>query len=93
MNEDKNKRAEETLKHEAAAFINEISNKTSLITVPEARLSPSREHLTVYISVYPEEKSEETKHFLERNLHDLRERLGKRIKMKKVPFVSIEVLS
>lgn len=81
---------EELLRQESARFFNEVSNKTSLITVTRAELSDTQRVAKVFITVFPEDKESEASDFAKRQQYNLKQFLTGRIKSRQMP--NIEVL-
>lgn len=79
------------LKQLSAKFIETESNKTSLITVTNAEISPDLKQGTIFVSVFPEDKEEFAVNFLKRKRKDLREFIKKRMKTAVIPFLDVEL--
>lgn len=83
---------EEELAHKAAEFLNERANTvTSLITVTRAAIAESGKQATIYISVIPEEKKEESLVFVERSAKPMREYIEHHTRMGMVPYLAIAI--
>lgn len=82
---DRKSRAEHLFAELAAAFINEVSNRTSLITVTRAALSESGTYATILFTVLPEEKEAAVAEFLNRSSGEFKAYVTERAKMKLVP--------
>jgi len=74
-----------------SAYISAESNRTSLITVTRASISPDLKKATIYFTVLPEDKEEEALYFLRRNGKDVRSYLRSRMETKVLPFIEFEV--
>lgn len=70
-------------------FLAEASNKTSLITISRADVSPDFRHATLYVTVFPEAMEKPALMFLERNRTDMRNYLRKNLAMRRIPFLRI----
>lgn len=75
--------------HLAADFFKENANRTSLITVTRADVSPDGKNARIYISVFPEKDEQEALLFAKRNLSELRAYAAARVRFKRVPFFDI----
>ncbi|MEK7087688.1 MAG: ribosome-binding factor A [Patescibacteria group bacterium] len=84
----KSEKIREAIRHAAAEFLSETSNRTSLITVTGVQLSPKRDQATVLITVFPESKEEEALAFAGRSGGALRDFLSKRVSLQHVPYIS-----
>lgn len=76
----------ELVAHTAAEMLNETSDRTSLITVTRATISPGLEKATVFISVLPEDKTNDAIAFANRRRPEMYEKL-KRHNLRSVPRV------
>ena len=63
----------------------------TLVTVVQANVSPTLEHATVWISVFPESKREEALRKINRRIYFLQQLLNKRLKMRPVPKIRFEI--
>jgi ribosome-binding factor A len=79
------------IKHLAAEFFEARSDRSALITVTDATISPDRKHVTIYISVLPESEEADILDFARRKLSELREYVDKHTRMRTVPFIGIEI--
>lgn len=88
MSAQKNEKIREAIRHAAAEFMAERSNRTSLITVTGVQLSPKRDKAAILITVLPEDKEKEALAFAARTGGALRDFLGKRVSLQHLPFIS-----
>jgi len=79
------------IKKLGAEFLARENNKTSLITVSDANVSPDLKKATLFITVLPEDKESAALGFAKRRRGDLREMLKKNMSMKVIPFVDIVI--
>ena len=79
------------IKQLTAEFLARESNRASLITVTDFTLDKRDEHGLIYISVLPEEAEASALKFANRKLHELREFIGERIKVRRVPRLAFEI--
>lgn len=88
---DRTLKIEQVLTRIAATFIERETNKMSLITVTRSSISPDLKLATIYITVLPVEKEVEVIGFLKRNRSALRDFVKKRMVIKTIPFIDIEI--
>lgn len=67
----------EEFAHLAAQFINQLSNRQSLITVTRSVLSQDERRVDIFFTVLPEDKEDEVAFFLTRNRAEFRDYLKK----------------
>lgn len=79
------------IKELGAKFLSRETNKTSLITVTGASVSPDLKRATLYITVLPEAKEREALGFAKRKRAELREFLKKNMNVKVTPFLEVEI--
>jgi len=84
-------RAVEAVAHEAAQFIAREAGSGSLITVTRALLSGSHERITVYVSVFPDDKARAALAFLERQREAFSEHLKSHVRIHPMPRVDFEL--
>lgn len=82
---------EEMLMRIAAEYIEKESNKTSLITVTRTEITLDLRQAKVFITVYPETKENEVVDFLKRQRSELRDFVKKRMIVKVIPFLDVEI--
>ena len=83
----RNDRAVEIIAHEAAQFIAREASVESLITVVQAMSFAHGERVTVFVSVFPEEKSHTALAFLERQREAFSNYLKKHTRLSPLPRV------
>lgn len=88
MSSQKNEKIRKAIQHAAAEFMAQKSNRTSLITVTNVHLSAKRDTATILITVFPEDKEKEALEFVLRAGGALRDFLGKRVSLQRLPFIS-----
>jgi ribosome-binding factor A len=84
-------RIAQLLKETAAHFFREASDKTSMITVTNADVSPDLASATVYISVYPDEQQDKALSFARGATRRLKEYIKKHTALARVPSVSVAI--
>ncbi len=72
--------------HAASMFIARESNRTSLITVTRADISPDGSRSTIYVSVLPESAEEDALDFLKRSRSDFKAWVMKEVRLRRIPF-------
>lgn len=75
----------------AGIFIQEESNKTSLITVTEASVSNDMKRATIFFTVFPAEKEEAVLDFLKRKRSEFHDYLKGKLETRSIPFVDFEI--
>jgi ribosome-binding factor A len=88
---DRTEKVSNLIKEKAAEFLGRENNKTSLITVIHANVSPDLKKATIFITVLPEDKEKTALLFAKRKRADMREYLKKHMLTKVVPFLDIEI--
>ena len=68
----------------------EAENNT-LITVTGADVSPTLEHATIKISVFPSDKTDEILKKLKKQIYQIQQLLNKRLNMRPVPKIRFEL--
>ena len=87
----KNERFAQVIKEISAQFLTQESNKTSLITITRASVSPDRRKATIFVSVMPKDKEKAALDFLKRQRKGLQEYLRKQMTRSNVPLVDVEL--
>ena len=85
----RNEKMANFIKEQAAFFLAREDNKTSLITVTSATVSPDLKRATIYITVLPDSKEKLALEFVKRKRRELREFLKKNMTTKIIPFIDI----
>ncbi len=71
----------------AGKFFAEESNRTSLITMTSAKVSPDGKYATIYFTVFPAEKEEGVLDFAKRKRTDFKHFIKEKTKLGRIPFV------
>jgi ribosome-binding factor A len=90
-NIDKSTRITEIIQHAAADYIQRESNSNSMITVTNVALSPDFQKATIFVTVFPEDKEDPAIEFLRRNLHEFRDYLNEKTRLRNAPWLSFEL--
>jgi ribosome-binding factor A len=88
---DRNEKVANSIKELSAQFLGRENNKTSLITVISANVSPDLKKATLFVTVLPTSKEEMALNFIKRNLGDLRDFLKKNLPIKIIPFLDVKI--
>jgi ribosome-binding factor A len=91
MNSDRKTRVSLNLKELASAYINSESNRKTLITVTDVRMSSDLKRATILISAFPEAQSHAALDFLKRKRSELRAFIKERVNMKSIPHIEVEL--
>ncbi len=85
-------RVNELLRTETAKIIhNEIELKTgALITIVRATVSPTLEHATIWISVFPKTEEQEVLKTINAKIYFLQQILNKKLSMRPVPKIRFD---
>ncbi len=87
----RNEKIANNIKELAAEFLGRENNRTSLITVTGATVSPDIKRATVFITVLPSSKEKAALEFTKRKRADLRDYLKKNMPIKIIPFIDIAI--
>ena len=88
MKSTKTEKLREALRHAAAEFMSQESNLTSLITVTNIHLTPRADRATILITVFPDDKEKEALDFCARQGGALRDFIGQRVSLQRLPYIS-----
>ncbi len=86
--EQKKVKVNKELRKHVATFVEQESNKTSLITVTRCEISSDLKELDVFLSVLPIDKENLVVDFLNRRKKDAREYIKKHVRIRVIPFVN-----
>jgi len=87
----RNEKIAHTVKELTAQFLGRENDRTSLITVTGATVSPDLKRGTIFITVFPASKEEAALGFAKRKLGELREFLKENIPIKIIPFLDVAI--
>lgn len=87
----RDERLREGIRELAAVFLNETSNKSSLVTVTSVTLSEDGRKATIGITVLPEDKESEALSFARRRRTELRGKVMKELDIAHPPFIEIDI--
>ena len=81
----------QAIKDTAGLFVQQESNRVSLITVTRVELSPKADKAVIFISIFPETKEGEAINFLNRNRGEFKEMFKERVRIGRIPFFTFEI--
>ncbi len=79
------------IKEVVARFLEAESNRTSLITVTKADVSPDLKNAKIFITVLPEEKEKAALDFCKRKRSEIKHQIKKKMSLRVIPFVDVEI--
>lgn len=79
------------IKELAAQFLGRENNRTSIITITSAEVSPDLKQATIFITVFPDAKEKSALQFAKRKSKELREFLKKNMPIKTIPFLDVKI--
>lgn len=79
------------IKELAAQFLGRENNRTSLITITSATVSPDLKQATIFITVFPDIREKSALQFVKRKRKELREFLKKNMPIKIIPFLDAKI--
>lgn len=83
---------EEVIRELAAKFLAEESSvPNSLLTVTKVDSSPDRKNVTIYFTVFPEDKQKSALDFTKRKRREFKELLKTDAALSRIPFVDFEI--
>jgi ribosome-binding factor A len=88
---ERQRKINQELTHLLALFINENSNRQSLITITRCLTSPDLSQATAYISVIPEDQEATAEGFLNRRARDAYDFIKSRTQLRRIPRVSFVI--
>jgi len=87
----RNEKVANIIKELAAQFLGRENNRTSLVTVTSANVSPDLKRATIFITVLPTDKENLALEFTKRKRPELREFLKKNLEIKTIPFIDFAI--
>jgi len=87
----RNEKVTNFIKELGAQFLGRENNRTSLITVTRATVSPDLKRATLFITVLPDDKEHDALEFAKRKRREFREFLKKNMQIKMIPFIDIAI--
>jgi len=87
----RDEKLKEALMHAAAEFVERNSNRTSLITVTNIRLSEDGKNAIVLISILPNDKEKAALEFLKRQRSELRAFIKEKVRVGRLPRMDFDL--
>ncbi len=87
----RNEKVAGEIKELAAQFLERENDRTSLITIISANVSPDLKRGTLFITVLPTEKETSALNFVRRQLGDFRKYLKNNLQIKTIPFLDVAI--
>ena len=81
----------EIISHSASAFIQQESNKRSLITVTRVELSSDFSKAIIFVTVLPDEAEKSAVDFLKRNLGEFKDYIKEKTRLQYIPWFDFEI--
>lgn len=88
---EKHTRAASLIQHLVAEFLGRESNRSSLITVTNIDLSPDMGRATIFVTIYPDDKTKGALDFLNRKRDDVKDYLKRHARLRRIPRITFEV--
>jgi ribosome-binding factor A len=79
------------IKQTAAEFISKEADRSSMITVTNAKISKDLKRATIFLSIYPEKSEESALNFIKRKRGDFKKFAKDKIQIKRIPFFDFEI--
>lgn len=79
------------IKELLGAFIEENSNRKSMITITNIYLTSDFKRVTLFVTVFPEQSENAALDFLKRQRSDARDYLKKHSRLARLPFIDFEI--
>ena len=79
------------IKEVSAKFLNIESNRASMMTVTDVRISKDGKYATIFFTVYPSDKEKAALDFAKRKRAEFRDFAKKNIKAGRIPFFDFEI--
>lgn len=89
--EHRHERVKEKMREALSTFIEQESNRQSLITITNLDLSPDFKRVTVFVTVFPEDAEAVALDFLKRQRSDARTYLKKNSRLARIPHIDFEI--
>ena len=92
-NEMKNRdeKLKDMIKEVAAKFLNIESNRVSMVTVTNVRISKDSKYATIFFTAFPSDKEKAALDFAKRKRAEFRDFAKKNITARRIPFFDFEI--
>lgn len=87
----KNEKFKEVVTRLASEFVQSESNGQSLITITDLRASKDFQKVTIFVTVFPEQKQNAAVDFLKRQRSEFREFVKSRARLSRIPRFDFEI--
>lgn len=87
----RNEKIANQIKELSALFLGRENNRTSLITVTSATVSPDLKKATIFITTLPDTREASALGFVKRKRKEIREFLKKNMPIKIIPFLDVAI--
>ncbi|OGD68105.1 hypothetical protein A3I18_01420 [Candidatus Campbellbacteria bacterium RIFCSPLOWO2_02_FULL_35_11] len=87
----KQNKVRDLIKAKAAQFLQEESNRTSLITVTDVFISNDLKKATIFVTVFPETQEESVINFLKRKRSGFKNFIKNETKIGRIPFFDFAI--
>jgi ribosome-binding factor A len=89
--EHRSEKISNNIKELLGAFIEENSNRQSMITITNVYLTSDFKKVTLFVTVFPEQSEGAALDFLKRQRSEAREYLKKNSRLARLPFIDFEI--
>lgn len=87
----RNEKLKDLIKETAANFLNIESNRVSMVTVTDVRISKDGKCATIFFTAYPNNKEKAALDFAKRKRTEFRNFAKENIKVGRIPFFDFEI--
>ncbi|MFA7193369.1 MAG: ribosome-binding factor A [Candidatus Paceibacterota bacterium] len=91
MSEHRLEKVSNTIKELLGAFIEENSNRQSMITITNIFLTSDFKRVTIFVTVFPEHSENAGLDFLKRQRSEAKMYLKKKSRLGRIPFIDFEL--
>lgn len=87
----RDEKLKDIIKEVAAKFLNIESNRVSMVTVTNVRISKDDKYATIFFTVYPRKKEKAALDFVKRKRAEFRDFARENIRAGRIPFFDFEI--
>lgn len=91
MSELRNQKLKDEVRQLASAFIEQESNRKSMITITNVESTSDFKSVTIFVTVFPERYEVAVLDFLNRKKSEIRDHFKRKGRLSRIPFISIEL--
>lgn len=84
-------KAENIIKENIAQFIEDNSNRLSMITITNIELTSDFKRVNIFVTVFPEDQEKAGLDFLKRQRSEAREYLKKHSRLSRIPHIEFDI--